>query len=224
MSKFLGHIHYWLFNKIKRVIEREQLVYTRAADRFADAAEELQAQVWQTYGQPLVDVDLTDVIDEADIHGWLQRQINTAETREAAFIKGLTDRCGAAGLALAAEAYDEHGQQCGRHAKAQSPYLPEKAAEIYKTLQDYYLNGMPCDQAETVIENTPDKLVWEEKECLQERNWRRAGTDTCVMKGLYTTWLSGFVQALNPQFFFMQTGDPAGGASANRYQISREGV
>ena len=69
MSAFLGHIHYWLYNKIRRVIEREQLIYEKAEAMCGTTAEELREQVWQSFGEPLADVDLIDVIDQSNIHG-----------------------------------------------------------------------------------------------------------------------------------------------------------
>ena len=92
MSEFLGHIHYWLYKKIKRVIEREQLLYNKAEISLGSVVEELRDQVWQTYGEPLPDEDLAQLIDQSNIHGWLQRQINLVEVREASFIKQLLDR------------------------------------------------------------------------------------------------------------------------------------
>ena len=73
MSVFLGRIHYWLFNKIKLVQERQQLLFSRAEAMCGSLAEELEAQVRQTYGEPLPDKDLAELIDHSNIHGWLQQ-------------------------------------------------------------------------------------------------------------------------------------------------------
>lgn len=221
MSAFLAPIHFWLYNKIRYVIERERLLY-QAAENLGDGrAEEARAQSWQSYGEPLPDTDLTEHIDQGNIHGWLQRQINIAESREAAFIQTLVDSCGAAAADLAQRIFREHGARCARHAAAQNKYETVSAIGIYKALNDYYLNGMPCDQADSVQESTPGRLVWESEVCLQAPNWKRAGADGKLMKALYSQWLTAFVQNLNPEFACNQTTATKDGRLLTRYEIVR---
>ncbi len=224
MSAFLGHIHYWLYSKIRRVVEREQLIYEKASETCKTAAEELQAQVRQTYGEPLPDTDLSHLIDPTNIHGWLQRQINIAEVREAAFIKELIDMCDTAGKNAVEAAFAEHGAFCGTHAREQGNHDITKADGIYNALNDYFLNGMPCDQADMLIVNSPEKVVWEGKNCLQETNWSKAGIETKVMKDLYQKWLVNFIKAVNPNYVFSQTADILKGDPVNRCEIQRREV
>lgn len=221
MSAFLGYIHYWLYHKINRVVEREQLLYDKAQEVCGVSAEELQAEVWQIYGMP-VEGKLEDLIDHQNIHGWLQRQIIIAETREATFIKELINTCGESAYTLAIEAFAEHGKLCGEHAKVQGKYEIDSAGGIYKALNDYILNGMPCDQVDTVTINEPDKLVWEGDVCLQERNWAKAGVDKKRMKKLYQQWITQFVLALNPAFMYQQLADTLQGERLNQYQIVKQ--
>ena len=180
-------------------------------------AEELREQVWQTYGQPLGDEDLSKLIDHENIHGWLQRQINITESREAAFIKELLAMCGETATNLLNQAFIEHGNITGDKAKLQEKYDVATAPGIYKALNDYYLNGMPCDQADMVVVSTQDNLVWETGACLQEVNWKRVGVDTKIMIKLYQNWLKGFVEGVNPMYCFRQVDN-----SANRYEIYRK--
>ena len=219
MSAFLGHIHHWLYHKISRVVEREQLIYEKAEEMCGATAEELQTKVWQIYGAPQPDAKLEDIIDHNNIHGWLQRQVTIAETREAAFIKELVDVCGSAASSIAEAAYVEHGSLCGQHAKIQEKYDATTATGIYQALNDYVLNGMPCDQDDVVTSNEADKVVWEGAACLQERNWAKAGVDKALMKELYGQWFASFVTALNPAFTYSQTADTLKSDKVNRHQI-----
>lgn len=221
MSAFLAPIHYWLYTKIRHVIDREQMIFAEADNLCGGTAEEARAQAWQSYGAPLPEADLAEYIDQSNIHGWLQRQINIAESREAAFIQAMVDNCGDAAIEVAKKAFREHGAHCARHAAAQGKYDTSTAPGIYKAINDYYLNGMPCDQADSIAENTPDKIVWESEVCLQEPNWKRAGADSKLMKDLYREWLTTFVNILNPGFAFMQTVDANSGSGVNRYEITR---
>lgn len=219
MSAFLAPIHYWLYNKIRGVIEREQFLFDGAANLCGGTAEEAREQAWQSYGEPLPAGDLQEYIDQSNIHGWLQRQINIAESREAAFIQAMIDNCGEAAVDVALTAFREHGAQAARQAAGK--YDTATAPGLYKAVNDYYLNGMPCDQADAVLESTPDKLVWESAVCLQETNWQRAGVDRNLMKQLYREWLTSFVKLLNPGFVFRQTADTAAGDASNRWEIVR---
>ena len=219
MSAFLGHIHYWLYSKILRVAEREQLLYEKAEALCGSTAEELREQVWQIYGEPLPEVDLEQLIDHTNIHGWLQRQVTIVETREAAFIKELMDQCGQGAKDAVKEGFAEHGKRCGEHAKSAGKYDADQAGGVYRALNDYLLNGMPCDQGDMVVTNEPGHLVWEGEVCLQERNWVKAGVDKASMKEFYVLWTNGFVKALNPELSYRQTGDTLKGDKTNRHEI-----
>lgn len=221
MSAFLGHIHYWLYHKIQRVAEREQLIYQKAEELCGATAEELQSQVWQIYGEPLLDTKLEDLIDHNNIHGWLQRQITISETREAAFIKELIETCGSTAHGIVLAAFNEHGKLCGTHAKAEGKYDAQTAEGVYQASNDYLLNGMPCDQGDAVTVNEADKVIWEGESCLQERNWVKAGVDKILMKECYQNWFAGFVKAFNPTFTYSQTADVLNGDRVNRHQIAK---
>ncbi len=217
MSAFIGPIHYWLYGKIRLVGLREDLLRERAAALCGPVAEELQEQVRQTYGWPLPDTDLGELIDHDNIHGWLQRQIKIVETREAAFVRELLDTCGGAAVGLVERAFADHGRLTGESAGARGGHDLSAAPGLYRALNDYYLNGMPCDQADMVTASTTDKITWETGACLQQPNWRRAGVDEQAMARFYRAWLAGFVAGANPAFAFRQ--DQAGtGARSEIYK------
>lgn len=221
MSAFLAPIHYWLFNKIQRVEKREQRLFDLASDMCGSTAEELREQVWQSYGEPLPEKDLSEMIDQRNIHGWLQKQINIVETREAVFVKELSGVCSDAGMQTAEKAFTEDGVACGSDAKAAGRYDLNSANGIYQAMNDYFLNGMPCDQADMLVENTTDKVIWQSGACLQEKNWTRAGIDAKIMTELYQAWFTAFVNAANPSFHYEQTADILKGDSASRHEITR---
>ena len=74
MSKFLGPIHFWVYNKI----QIQQEIVTEIIALNGDSAAQLQAELDQRYGisetRPL-----EAVIDEGNIHGWLQINVTRAE-------------------------------------------------------------------------------------------------------------------------------------------------
>lgn len=221
MSAFIGPIHYWLYGKIRLVSKREEAIYNKVSEVCGATVEELREQVWQMYGEPLPDVDLSELISHDNIHGWLQRQINVVESREAAFIKELLDTCGGAVQEIIEQTFYEQGEEAGKNAKQQGKYDLATATGIYKAVNDYYLNGMPCDQADMVITSEAERVVWETESWLQEQNWKRVGVDAKIMSALYRKWLTGFVSAANAQYGFKQVQDRLTGDTANRYEISQ---
>ena len=194
MSAFIGPIHYWLYNKIRLVNDRQEFLAEKVAAMCGETAEELREQVAQSYGQPLPDKDLSELIEHDNIHGWLQRQINLAESREAAFIKELLDTCGGAADDLIEKAYAEHGQLTGAEAARSGRYALDSATGILKALNDTYLNGMPCDAGDCVM-------------AIHAPNWRRTGVDEAAMAKYYEAWLRGFVRGANPGFTYSLAGD-----------------
>jgi len=221
MNAFLGPIHYWMYQKIKLVNDREQLLYAKAYEMCGEIAEELRTGIWETYGSPPPEADLADLIDRNNIHGWLQRQVTLAEVREAALVRDLADHCGQPALELAVEIFAAQAAACGAAERKQGKYDAGSAAGIYAALNDIRLNGMPCDQPDTLMEDTIEKAVWESGPRLQESSWEKAGVDPAVMHPLYQEWVAAFVSGMNPGFICYQPLEISKGDAVNRWNIAR---
>lgn len=224
MSAFIGPIHYWLYGKIRLVSQREAMIYNKVKSTCGAVAEELQEQVWQTYGAPLPDTDLSELIDHTNIHGWLQRQINLVESREAAFIKELLGVCGDTAKEQIGQAFSEHGRISGQAAKELGKYDLDNAPGIYKALNDFYLNGMPCDQADMLVLTETDRVVWESGVCLHEQNWKRAGISPKIMVKFYQLWLESFIKSVNADYAYKQLAARETGEAKDRFEISRNSM
>ena len=194
MSAFIGPIHYWLFGKIRLLEERQAFLLQNVTEMCGSTAEEFHEQVTQMYGKPLPDQDLAELISHDNIHGWLQRQINLAESREASFIKLLLETCGGAAEDLVERSYDEHGQKVGASAKETGRYALDSSEGVLQAMNDYYLNGMPCDSGDCVMS-------------LHMSNWKRAGMDETEMSRFYEKWLKSFVLGFNPGYEYAVVAD-----------------
>lgn len=153
MSATLGPIHFWLYVKIGN---QEQL--TR---EIANAAV---GSGWIDTAEPYVKTlpPLESVIDEGNIHGWLQDQITDAETRYAALVSLILSKHEERLEQLCQAAYS-FGQQ---HAlPAQSP------EEVYKAFEDFFVNGMPCDRINAVTDTAADHLSWEMTQDIHAPYW-----------------------------------------------------
>ena len=212
MSAFLGHIHYWLYKKIQLLVERENLILEKTRRVVDDLADELHEISIDTYGAPIdAATPLEDIIDHNNIHGWLSGQINVASVREAAFIKDMLDTNSGddAVLVVAAilDAFAVQGKACGTVAKESLEDV--NAPSIYNALQNFYVNGMPCDGGDQIVEDSADTFTWVGDHRLQAPYWRTAGIDPQFMQLAYQTWFEAFVKEIAPGFELLTTDDGA---------------
>ena len=206
MSAFLGHIHFWLYKKIRLVIEREDLIYKEAQKSLGDLAYELHFVAVDLYGKPIpADRNLEMIIDHSNIHGWLQNQIEIATVREANFIKDLLDCGGEDAETAILTAFVTQGAACGKVAADELNKGEHTPQEIYQIMQNYYLNGMPCDGGDQVVSESPDEFTWVGDHRLQTGYWRTAGVDPKFMALAYQTWFEAFVKAVDPNFELVTT-------------------
>ncbi len=195
MSTELGKIHFWLYDKIKLVNEREMLLIEKGKTIFPDLVEELYEVCAEMYG-PIIDskVPLEEIIDKDNIHRWLEEKILVSEVRESTFIKDLVDCTGNMGKNLVMETFHDHGTICGQRAALSLPDI--RAVTIYEAMQNYYLNGMPCDTVDTLNVISDYEVIWEGTHTLQLTNWKKAGVSNSLMTEAYMQWFKGFVSAI----------------------------
>ena len=193
MSAFLGHIHYWLYRKIQLLVERENLILEKTSKVVDDLAEELHSISVDTYGEPInPSIPLENIIDHGNIHGWLANQINIASVREAVHV-----------VTAILDAFAVQGQACG--VVAQDNLEEHTAPAIYNALQNFYVNGMPCDGGDQVVSESPEEFTWVGDHRLQAGYWRTAGVDPKFMALAYQTWFEAFVKAIDPAFELVTT-------------------
>lgn len=198
MSDSLAQIHHWLFNKIKIVNSRENLIMQKFSDQ-ADTVEIVREMVNQSIGAVSLNQELDQIIDHNNIHQWLQKQINLVESREAYVIKELINMMGHDIRGTIEETFKKDGFSYGKEAVTFSKGVTT-APELYQTLNDYYLNGMPCDQCDIVKQISPNIVIWEKEHWQQEQIWQRIGAQTSLMEELYLIWLKSFISGANCSF------------------------
>ena len=159
MSAFLGPIHYWMYDKIKM---QEELLR-----RFAVKAEEAG---WVTGALHFVngeDRPLEEIIDEANIHGWLSSRIESVEKRYGELtVKILTGH---------AERLEELKAIAYGLGEEQAAAPDSSASQCYKRIEDCTLNGMPCDGVNIVTDKSEDHFSWEQRFDVHGGYWLEAG-------------------------------------------------
>lgn len=158
MSAFLGPIHFWLYNKIQF---QENLIDELVAY--------VTAKGWCDKAEQYVSTDrrkLDEVIDEANIHGWLQSRIHDAEGRYAALVIDAAGDDAEKFDALKQAAHD-FGVKQGLQAAT--------APEAFHRLDDLLLDGMPCDQVNRVRESDDARIAWDRTIDLHSEFWQGHG-------------------------------------------------
>ena len=158
MSAFLGPIHFWLYNKIQF---QENLIDELVAY--------VTAKGWSDKADQYVSTDrrkLDEVIDEANIHGWLQSRIHDAEGRYAALVLDAAGDDAEKFDALKQAAHD-FGVKQGLQAAT--------APEAFHRLDDLLLDGMPCDQVNRVRESDDARIAWDRTMDLHSEFWQGHG-------------------------------------------------
>ena len=116
MSKTLGPIHYLMYEKIK------------FQDEITDFL--MDGDFSQIKYEPVSKRPLKEILDQENIHGFLQEKIDIVESRLAKALRLCKNP---------SEKLFKLGQECGKD-KGFSNF-----EEIFTDLNKYLLNGMPCD-------------------------------------------------------------------------------
>ncbi|MDY3052669.1 MAG: hypothetical protein SOR89_05830 [Ndongobacter sp.] len=156
MSAFLGPIHFWLYRKIELQEALSDVLANKAAENGVcfSGAQEVAAAL----------PPLEKVIDESNIHGWLQERIFRAEQRYAEIVGSV--------LADAPQLWPlllEEAERFGRrHAFEENLTAPA----AFQSLEGFFLNGMPCDHTNLVVEQDERRVLWQQTKDLHGVFWQ----------------------------------------------------
>lgn len=200
MSAFLGPIHHWLYKKISLHEELENDLITTFKNNFGEEVNSIVSKSVTYYGNQISSIPLEEQIDLTNIHYWLQSTIKNTETRLAYILGEMLRKHGEIAMQLALEQYNLQGERCGKVAKNNGA---SSAPLIYKALNDYLLEGMPCDRANVITESRDDLLVFETTECLHRSYWEDASANIESLYKLRFQWIKSFVNSANSNFEFI---------------------
>ena len=143
MSKFLGFIHYIMFDKInfQESIVREVLDIAKQKG-YANISCEVNEL------GTIEDGELEDIIDSHNIHGWLQERVELVESR---FAKSVS-------LLLKDNKENIKDIKKLLYNLGSKENTPATVQEGYELISSKFLDGMPCDKAVMVVENKEDLI------------------------------------------------------------------
>lgn len=158
MSAFLGPVHTWLYGKI--------MFQNEIVDRIVQMAEE---KGWmnenirvERYGT-LEEGELANIVDESDIHGWLQEKVSLVENKLAYIVTVLTEE-DAKRIMNITEVVYEIGTE---HTADENVTV----AEAYSYLETILLNGMPCDRVNEKVTEDENYIIWQQVTDIHEGYW-----------------------------------------------------
>jgi hypothetical protein len=199
MSAFLGKIHYWLFNKIRYSEELENKIEKWAFNEGLLSAAEWKSDIISKFGPTTGEAPLEDLIDQSNIHGWLQDKITRTESRMAAWVTKILQENRDYKAALA-DIFSKDGDEKGIAAKDE--YEVNSPMDAYKVINDFILEGMPCDAVDRPLVKEENKYSWLSSVCIHSSNWEVVGGDVQHFYDLRREWLAAFVKALGKDYIY----------------------
>lgn len=203
MSLFLGKIHYWLFNKVLWFEGLEGEIIKLAKDKGIDL-EKLEAEINSKYGVKTPNKNLEDMIDTSNIHGWLQGKIHSAEGRMAAWTKVILENNQDYILDMR-KVYENQGVNAANEAKESLENI--NAETIFNSMNDYILDGMPCDRVNEVIDSSEESIMWKRRVCVHKNIWENEGILVDVFYELREHWINAFVNTMNNDYEYVKLED-----------------
>ncbi|MBU3089428.1 hypothetical protein KPL42_13100 [Clostridium gasigenes] len=196
MSLYLGKIHYWLFNKIVWFEGLEEEIIDLAKNEGLDI-ESLSKDINNKYGEKLPKLPLEEMIDTSNIHGWLQEKIHLAEGRLATWTGKLLEKENS--KEKLEDLYIRQGIKAAKEVKEEGKSL-NTAVDIFNSVNDYILDGMPCDRVNEVISQDEEKVIWKRRICVHKDIWESANGDVNYFYDLRNLWIKSFVTEVNNEF------------------------
>lgn len=204
MSLFLGKIHYWLFNKILWFERLEDEIINLAKEEGLNI-ENISKEINEKYGAKLPNKPLEDMIDTGNIHGWLQEKIHSAEGRMAAWTTTIIDNNENSKVKME-KIYNYQGIKAAREVIENSGKLTS-AVDIFNSINDYILDGMPCDRVNEVIASEENIVEWKRTICVHKEIWDRENGDVNYFYILRSLWIKAFVNEINEEFKYIEKED-----------------
>lgn len=179
MSAFLGPIHYWMYNKIKVQQDIVEDIVKLGEEVVPGLKEKLDSKYGVSETRPL-----EEVIDQSNIHGWLQANVTREEYKLADSITSM--------LEAKPEMMDKIKEVFYKNGNDLSePISLEDASQAYKIISDSLLDGMPCDHANSVIEESQEKVIWKRNLCVHSDYWNEVNGDIKIYYVLREEFIKG---------------------------------
>lgn len=200
MSLYLAPVHFWLFNKIKLSESLERDLEEALTNKFGNDVYSISCSSLKEFGNFTEDKPLDEIIDTSNIHGWLQDKVSNTELRTAYLLTNVINTFGEEALETALEVYKKQGCMCGNEIKEKNEN--ENALLLFKGINNYILDGMPCDNANSILVKSDNLVEWENKKCIHKPYWDKVNGNITYFYNLRDQWTKSFITAANKDFSY----------------------
>lgn len=181
MSAFLGPIHFWMYNKIQVQQQIVEDLIEFSQGNIPGLQEELDNLYGESETRPL-----EEVIDEGNIHGWLQSKVTQVEYKLAYTVTKLLKN-NEDDFARIQEIFVENGKKIAAAVKLSS------ATQAFKLMNDSLLDGMPCDHVNSLVKESDDETVWKKNSCVHSSYWEQVGGNVEIYYQLRDGYITGLL-------------------------------
>lgn len=195
MSAFLGPIHYWLYNKIQIQEEFVQNIINTSEKN--NWCENLADEVEKNFGKR-EERNLEEIIDQNNIHGWLQSKISNVESKLAFVVTNI--------LKKNPDYISELKKVAFSFGESKAIAGGTGADECYNILNNTLIDGMPCDRVNELIESDEEQCVWRQNICVHSDYWENIGSDISIYYELRHEIIKGMLSKSNLEFIANEDG------------------
>jgi hypothetical protein len=190
MSSSLGPIHYWLYNKIK--IQNDIVEDIVSLDRNNNLELNLKNKLDQQFGETEIRA-LEEIIDISNIHGWLQQKVSQVEYKLAYAVTKILDE--------KVELFEDI-KTIFKNKGSEMSLLDntDDIKKYYKTINDYLLDGMPCDNANSIVSEDENQIIWHRNVCVHGDYWQQVGGDINNYYKLRDEFILGLLDNTNVSY------------------------
>ena len=104
------------------------------------------------------------------------------------------------------EVYKIQGIVAAKEIKAEGNASSTPEA-LFNSMNDYILDGMPCDRVDEIIQNNENEIRWKKRICVHKEIWAREDVDVNQFYNLRDLWIKAFVNTLNDEFQYIKNDD-----------------
>ncbi len=190
MSLFLGKIHFWLYNKIQLEEKILEEILDFSKEKNIDITNLIKISE-EKFGKATIG-NLEDLIDNSNIHGWLQSKIASVESRLAYTVTELLKNENIEKNDIE-QIFYKNGVKAFNNVNLEN----SKPEEIYTSIYDFVIEGMPCDRVNEVIENEKDYIKWNTAIDIHKNYWDLVNGDVENYNKFRVSWIKGFLENSN---------------------------
>lgn len=179
MSAFLGPIHIWLFKKIKfqEALNQKLVIFAKEKD--------IDISLLDEFGV-IEEGELADLIDDMNIHGWLQERVTRVELRFSYLVDSILK---------AEKEYEKDIKDIAYHLGKENQISDVQTPnQAYNALDTFLLNGMPCDRVLNIVDSNENLLSWTYTADIHEQYWENFDRDTEVYYAIRDALIAGLLE------------------------------